>query len=397
MKHSDSPEDWRAGGFGLYLHWPFCAAKCPYCDFNSHVQAKVDQRRWAEAYCREIARVGAETEGRVLRSLFLGGGTPSLMYPETVAAILEAVRGTWTLANDVEITLEANPGSVEAERFRGYAAAGVNRISMGFQSLDDAALRQLGRVHTVDESLRALEIAGSTFARVSFDLIYARQGQTLESWRAELERALSFGTEHLSLYQLTIEEGTPFARRHEAGLLRGLPDEDLAAEMYEMTQEMCERAGLPAYEVSNHARPGAESRHNMIYWTGGDYAGIGPGAHGRLTMAGARVATECPRQPGAWLEAAERGNGEGRRVVLSPHEQATEYLIMGLRSEAGLDLGRLRRLVGDRVPQEAVDELAGLGLIEQRGDLLVATRAGRLLLDAVIRRLSDCLTPDSQA
>lgn len=396
MKHSSPPEDWRSGGFGLYLHWPFCAAKCPYCDFNSHVQAAVDQRRWAEAFRREIARVGAETEGRVLRSVFLGGGTPSLMLPETVATVLEAVRATWSVANDVEITLEANPGSVEAGRFRGYAEAGVNRVSMGFQSLDDAALRQLGRIHTVEESLRALDIAMSVFERVSFDLIYARQGQGLEDWRAELSQALSFGTEHLSLYQLTIEEGTPFARRRDAGLLRGLPDEELAAEMYDMTQEMCEAAGLPGYEISNHARPGAESRHNMIYWTGGDYAGIGPGAHGRLTLAGRRVATECPRQPGAWLEAAERGSGEGRRIVLSPQEQAAEYLIMGLRSVVGLDLVRLGRLGGGVVPPETIRELIDLGLIEVRYDVLVATRAGRLLLDAVTRRLSDHLPDGAQ-
>ncbi len=280
-------EDWQQGGFGFYVHWPFCASKCPYCDFNSHVSAEIDESRWVRAYLREIDRYAAEVPERVLTSIFFGGGgTPSLMAPDTVSAILERIRAHWPVANDLEVTLEANPGSVEAGRFRGYADAGVNRVSVGVQALNDADLRRLGRLHTVEEALAALEIARNTFERVSFDLIYARQGQTLEEWRAELSGALEFAADHLSLYQLSIEPGTAFGDRYDAGKLRGLPDEDLSAEMYLLTQEMCETAGFHAYEVSNHAKPGAESRHNQIYWRYGDYAGIGPGAHSRLTVDG---------------------------------------------------------------------------------------------------------------
>lgn len=387
VKHP-APDDWQIGGFGLYVHWPFCESKCPYCDFNSHVHDHIDQRRWLSAYRREIDRVGAETPGRVLKSVFFGGGTPSLMAPETVAGIIEAVQATWTLANDCEVTLEANPGSVEAQRFAGYAAAGVNRISMGFQGLDDDSLRLLGRRHSATESLRALEVARSHFDRVSFDLIYARQDQTLAAWTAELATALSFGTDHLSLYQLTIEDGTPFARRHAAGGLRGLPGEDLAVDMYNVTQDMCEDAGLPAYEVSNHAKPGCESRHNMIYWTAGDYAGIGPGAHGRLTLGSQRLATACYRQPNVWLTAAEGGSGECERETLKRSDQAFEYLIMGLRTMTGLDVGRLERLAGAEMPHDIVLELTNQGLVRQDDGFLRTTRNGRLLLDAIIRELA---------
>lgn len=389
MKHSAPADDWRAGGFGLYVHWPFCQSKCPYCDFNSHVQERVDQRRWLAAYQREIRRVGAETEGRVLKSVFFGGGTPSLMLPETVAGILETVRHTWFWSNDCEVTLEANPGSVEAQRFADFAAAGVNRVSLGLQSLDDDSLRLLGRLHGVAESLRALEIARSTFERVSFDLIYARQNQSMESWRKELSTALGFGTEHLSLYQLTIEDGTPFARRFAVGRLPGLPPEDLAADLYEMTQDMCEAAGLPAYEVSNHARSGAQSRHNMIYWTGGDYAGVGPGAHGRLTLDRGRIATVSHRQPGAWLDAVENGCGEIPRESLSPEDQAMEFLIMGLRTSTGLDLGRLERLTGLTVPPATLEDLQEIGLAVAENRVLRTTRQGRLLLNSIIAKLAD--------
>ncbi|HDR29144.1 radical SAM family heme chaperone HemW, partial [Rhodovulum sp.] len=284
-------EDWQAGGFGLYVHWPFCLSKCPYCDFNSHVAASIDMGEWQRAYLSEIRRIGAETGPRTLTSVFFGGGTPSLMAPDLVAAILDTVRATWPCANDMEVTLEANPGSVEAGRFAGYRDAGVGRVSLGVQALNDADLGRLGRLHSAAEARAAFDIARNTFERVSFDLIYARQDQLLADWQAELGQALALGVDHLSLYQLTIEPGTAFGDRHARGGLRGLPDDDRAADMYLATQEICAAAGLPAYEVSNHARPGAESRHNLIYWRYGDYAGIGPGAHGRLTLDGRRWAT----------------------------------------------------------------------------------------------------------
>ena len=333
-------DDWRSGGFGLYLHWPFCAAKCPYCDFNSHVSASIDQRRWQAAYLSEIDRIGAETNGRVLNTVFFGGGTPSLMDPELVAAILDRVRATWPLSNDLEVTLEANPTSVEAGRFRAYAEAGVNRLSMGVQALNDADLRRLGRMHSVAEARAAFEIARGAFTRVSFDLIYARQDQTMDGWRAELQEALAMAVDHLSLYQLTIEDGTAFGARHAAGGLRGLPDEDLSADLYLATQDILARAGMPAYEVSNHAESGQESRHNLVYWRGGDWIGIGPGAHGRLTLAGQRHATWTELSPAAWLEQASTGNGEAGRELLSATDRAGEYLMMSLRTVEGLDLAQ---------------------------------------------------------
>ena len=274
MFHVKQSEDWRQGGFGLYLHWPFCTSKCPYCDFNSHVSARVDQNRWRSAYLSEIARLGAESSGRLLESVFFGGGTPSLMDPGLVDDILDAIRRTWRVANDWEVTLEANPGSVEAGRFAAYRQAGVNRISLGVQSLRDDDLVRLGRRHSVAEAKAAFATARELFDRVSFDLIYARQGQTLGEWQTELAEALDLSVDHLSLYQLTIEDGTPFAALRNSGKLRGLPDEDLAADMYLATQDMCGAAGMPAYEVSNHARAGAESRHNRIYWSAGDFAGL---------------------------------------------------------------------------------------------------------------------------
>lgn len=381
-------EDWRRGGFGLYLHWPFCQSKCPYCDFNSHVAAQIDQRRWQRAYLSEIDRVGALTKGRVLNSVFFGGGTPSLMEPELVAAILERVRATWTPANDIEITLEANPGSVEGGRFRGYAEAGVNRISMGIQALNDRDLQRLGRLHSVAEAVAAFDVARGVFDRVSFDLIYARQDQTVAEWRAELRQALSMAIDHLSLYQLTIEEGTAFADRLAKGGLRGLPSEDVAADMYEATQEICGEAGMAAYEVSNHARAGAESRHNLIYWRMGDYAGIGPGAHGRLTLAGTRFATEAPRQPGAWLERVEQGaGGDKLRERLLPDEQATELALMSLRLTEGMELDRFETLAGRPVDANRVQELTELGLLGERAGWLRATPAGRMVLNSLLRRL----------
>lgn len=381
-------EDWRHGGFGLYLHWPFCASKCPYCDFNSHVAAGIDQDRWKRAYLCEIARIGTETRGRVLNTVFFGGGTPSLMEPDTVAAILEAVGATWPLANDLEVTLEANPGSVEAGRFRAYAEAGVNRLSMGVQALNDADLRRLGRLHTAAEARAAFDIARAAFPRVSFDLIYARQDQTVSDWEAELHEALVLAVDHLSLYQLTIEDGTAFGARHAAGRLKGLPDDDSAADMYLITQEILSSAGMPAYEVSNHARTGAESRHNLIYWRYGDYAGIGPGAQGRLTLGGRRVATDTPRAPGAWLAQVEAaGHGELPREPLRPEEQAAEYLMMALRLAEGLDMDRHAALAGRPLSHGAVARLEDLSMIRREGTRVCPTQAGRAVLNAVIREL----------
>ena len=381
-------EDWRNGGFGLYIHWPFCQAKCPYCDFNSHVVASIDQKRWQRAYLSEIARVGAETEGRVLNSVFFGGGTPSLMEPALVAAILDKVRATWPQANDLEVTLEANPTSVEAGRFAGYREAGVNRVSLGVQSLNDDDLRRLGRLHSVAEARAAFEIARTTFDRLSFDLIYARQDQSLAAWRSELTEALSMANDHLSLYQLTIEEGTAFGDRYARGKLPGLPDEDNAGDMYFLTQELCEAAGMPAYEVSNHAKPGAESRHNLIYWRYGDYAGIGPGAHGRLTLGGRRFATETPLQPGAWMDAVEnRGSGESLRAPLPLKDQGSEYVMMGLRLHEGISLSRYKTLTGEPLNDNKINMLKEIEMVETRGDILRTTSSGRAVLNAILRDL----------
>ncbi len=382
------PEDWRAGGFGLYLHWPFCQAKCPYCDFNSHVAAGIDQARWQRAYLAEIDRVAAETPGRVLQTVFFGGGTPSLMAPELVGSVVDRIRARWPMANDPEITLEANPTSVEAGRFRAFRDAGVTRISMGIQSLDDDHLRALGRLHTAAEARAAFGIARATFPRVSFDLIYARQHQTLAGWRTELSSALEMAADHLSLYQLTIEDGTAFGDRAARGRLPGLPDEDAAADLYLATEELCAAAGLPAYEVSNHARPGAESRHNLIYWRSGDYAGIGPGAHGRLTLGPARLAIETPKSPADWLAQVERlGHGEAARVALPLPDQAAEYLMMGLRLGEGIDLARHARLAGRGLPADRLARLADLGLVVAEEGRLRATPRGRMVLNAVIRDL----------
>ena len=380
-------DDWRNGGFGLYVHWPFCEAKCPYCDFNSHVSRNIDQKQWLDAYLSELKRSAAETPGRVLNTIFFGGGTPSLMAPETVATVIDTARSLWRPANDMEITLEANPGSVEAGRFAAYRDAGVNRISMGIQALNDEDLRRLGRIHSVAEARAAFDIARTCFDRVSFDLIYARQYQTLEAWRAELTEALSMAIDHLSLYQLTIEAGTAFGDRYSVGKLRGLPEDDNAADMYLATQEICEAHGIPAYEVSNHAVPGAESRHNLIYWRYGDYVGIGPGAHGRITVDGQRIATETHLAPTAWLSAAAQGNGEKLRAPLTTEEQANEYLMMCLRLTEGLDIDRYCRLAGRSLPQTKLDYLQEIGMITQQENRLAATADGRAVLNAVIREL----------
>jgi putative oxygen-independent coproporphyrinogen III oxidase len=384
--------DWENAGFGIYVHWPFCAAKCPYCDFNSHVSRQIDESRWLNAYLSELDRAATELPGRIVRSVFFGGGTPSLMQPDTVGKIIERIRSLWPMANDPEITLEANPGSVEAGRFKSYSDGGVTRISMGVQALNDRDLKRLGRIHTVAEAKRAFDIARNAFDRVSFDLIYARQDQSLSDWKAELNEALAMAIDHLSLYQLTIEDGTAFADRYAAGGLKGLPLEDSAADMFELTQDLCDAAGLGAYEVSNHAKFGSESQHNLIYWRYGDYLGIGPGAHGRLTLGGRRYATECTRMPDAWLRAAESGTAEKPRLALSGIDQANEYLLMGLRVSEGIDLRRVDTLARAPLSPTSIAHLTDNGLIAVDGHILKATEQGRLLLNSVISELM--FTPD---
>jgi putative oxygen-independent coproporphyrinogen III oxidase len=374
--------------FGIYVHWPFCQSKCPYCDFNSHVSAKIDQSQWLAAYRAELARHAGETQGRTVRTVFFGGGTPSLMDPETVDGVLAAIRSHWTIANDWEVTLEANPTSVEAGRFRAYRQAGVNRISMGLQSLNDAHLRALGRLHTVAEAKAAFSIARNTFDRVSFDLIYARQDQTLADWRAELTEALALAADHLSLYQLTIEDGTAFGDRFARGLLKGLPSEDTQADMFDLTTELTTKAGLPAYEVSNHARPGAECQHNLIYWRSGDWLGVGPGAHGRLTLPEGRFATVAHRAPGAWLKAVNDGSGELPRERLTPTERADEYLLMGLRLSDGIDFDHHAALGGQPIPNYKLSEMEDLGMVVRDGTRLFVTAKGRPLLNAVLAKLA---------
>ncbi|MBM7067276.1 radical SAM family heme chaperone HemW [Actibacterium sp. 188UL27-1] len=372
-------------GFGLYLHWPFCQAKCPYCDFNSHVVAQIDQTAWAEAYGQQIEYFGELTKGRILNSVYFGGGTPSLMDVAVVDAVLDKIRATWSLANDIEVTLEANPTSVEADRFRDYRMAGVNRVSMGIQALRDADLRALGRLHSVSEALAAFDIARRIFDRVSFDLIYARQDQSLAAWEAELTEALALSADHLSLYQLTIEDGTAFADRFNAGKLRGLPAEDLSADMYELTQNLCEASGLPSYEVSNHAAHGAQSQHNLIYWRGGDWVGIGPGAHGRLTMADGRHGTQTDLSPQIWLEHCRQDPARPTYwEPILPAGHLTERLMMGLRLNEGVVLdNNFRRQINSC----KVKYLLELGLLCEKNDRLITTRKGRLVLNSVLSEL----------
>lgn len=378
-------------GFGVYVHWPFCAAKCPYCDFNSHVRHQpVDQARYVAAFRREIATMAARSRGQRVTSVFLGGGTPSLMEPGTVAAILDAVAEAWTVEEGAEITLEANPSSVEAERFRGYRAAGVNRVSLGVQALNDTDLRRLGRLHDVTQALGAIGLARDIFPRLSFDLIYARPDQTVEAWEAELGRAIDLAADHLSLYQLTIEEGTAFHALHKAGKLK-VPDGELSAELYEATQRLTAARGLPAYEISNHAMPGAESRHNLTYWRYGLYAGVGPGAHGRLMgEGGVRHAVSNEKHPETWLKMVEDWDaGIDLDEPLGAAEQADELLLMGLRLVEGLDLKRWRALTGRDVDPVVESDLKRHGMIERLGpNRIRATPAGMLVLDAVVADLA---------
>ncbi|MEL7466369.1 MAG: radical SAM family heme chaperone HemW [Pseudomonadota bacterium] len=379
-------EDWRNGGFGVYVHWPFCLALCPYCDFNSHVRREVDHDRWRAALIAELERARVLTGPRAADAIFFGGGTPSLMAPETVGGIIEAVDRLWGFAPEAEVTLEANPTSIEAARFAAYASAGVNRVSMGAQALNDADLKRLGRMHSAAEARAAFDIARKAFDRVSFDLIYARQDQTPDQWAAELREAIDMAVDHLSLYQLTIEHGTRFAELHARGGLRGLPTDDRAAEMYEITQEVTSAAGMPAYEVSNHARPGAKSRHNLIYWRYGDYVGVGPGAHGRLTLDGKRWATETPRGPEDWLAAVE-GEGATAREALPADAPADEYALLSLRLAEGLDLERRAALAGAPIATDRIADAARHGLALRDGDRLKATPEGRAVLNALLASL----------
>lgn len=380
-----------AAPFGIYVHWPFCKSKCPYCDFNSHVRSALDEARWRKALLAELDYYAGETAGRLVSSVFFGGGTPSLMAPDTVASLLERVASRWSLAEDLEITLEANPTSVEAEKFRDLRAAGVNRVSLGVQSLDPQALAFLGRGHSVGEAVAAVELARRHFPRFSFDLIYARPGQDEAAWRAELGQALRLAGDHLSLYQLTIEPGTAFATAHDRGDF-ALPEDDAAGALYELTQEHLAAAGLPAYEISNHARPGSESRHNLVYWRYGDYLGIGPGAHGRLTRAGTKLATRQFRAPETWLAAVEaRGEGTQERVAIGPAERCEEMLMMGLRLAEGVPRSRFRRECGGE-PESVLDADrlsrlvdAGFLVLDEAG--LRGTPAGRQRLNAVLGAL----------
>lgn len=380
----------RTPGFGIYLHWPFCAAKCPYCDFNSHVRHQpVDQARFAAAFERELATMRARTGPRTVTSIFLGGGTPSLMEPRTVGALLDAVAANWSVPDGIEVTLEANPSSVEADRFRGYRAAGVNRVSLGVQALNDRDLKFLGRLHNVEEALKAIGLARETFPRLSFDLIYARPGQSEEAWAEELRQAIGHAADHLSLYQLTIEEGTRFQLLHAAGKL-DMPDGDHAARLYEITQEVTAAHGLPAYEISNHARPGAESRHNLVYWRYGEYVGVGPGAHGRFIENGRRHVTFTEKMPETWLERVEtKGHGVIGGEVLTHDEEADEFLLMGLRLVEGIDLPRYEALSGRALSNSRIAVLQEEGLVEPIGNTrLRATPQGMIVLDAVVADLA---------
>ncbi|MGD9510598.1 MAG: radical SAM family heme chaperone HemW [Geminicoccaceae bacterium] len=386
-----SPAILAEGGFALYVHWPFCRAKCPYCDFNSHVRAGVDHVRWRAALLAELDHFAELTRGRRLDSIFFGGGTPSLMDPETVGAVIERAFTRWSAAPDVEVTLEANPTSVEAGLFRGFRAAGVDRVSLGVQALDDRDLAFLGREHDVATALAAVDLAGEVFPRHSFDLIYARPGQTASAWRSELRRALQHANGHLSLYQLTIEPGTRFHALVEAGRLVPM-DQDEQAELYELTEDTLAAAGLAAYEVSNHARRDEECRHNLVYWRYGDYVGIGPGAHGRLTLGECRVGTHTERVPERWLTAVERdGTGEIERELLSRREQTIEMLMMGLRLSEGVDEERLARVAGGPVTTmldgRGLDRALAAGWLRRGDGRLIATPAGRQRLDHVLRLL----------
>ncbi|HKX11241.1 MAG TPA: radical SAM family heme chaperone HemW [Stellaceae bacterium] len=375
----------------LYVHWPFCKSKCPYCDFNSHVRASIDEARWRAALLKDLEHYAALTRERPITSIFFGGGTPSLMTAETVGAVIDRAARLWSFEPGIEITLEGNPTSVEAAHFRDFRTAGINRVSLGVQALDDAALKFLGRGHDVAEALAALDVARRTFERFSFDLIYARPGQTVAAWERELDRAVTLAGEHLSVYQLTIEAGTAFAPAHARGDFV-LPDEETQAALYEATLTRLEAANLPAYEISNHARPGAGCRHNLVYWRYGDYIGVGPGAHGRLTLDSGRVATRQHRAPETWLDAVERaGHGGEAPIALTPDEQRDELVMMGLRLAEGIPRNRFRERLGldleMALDPDRIAPLIEAGFLELDGTRLAATAAGRQRLNAVLASL----------
>ena len=371
--------------FGLYIHWPFCKSKCPYCDFNSHVRDRIDHDRWRKALLKELEATAARTGPRPLSSIFFGGGTPSLMEPDTAAALISRAKELWQPTDDLEITLEANPTSVEADKFRRFARAGINRLSMGIQSLDDQVLHFLGREHSAHEARGAIELAASTFPRYSFDLIYTRPGQTVPEWRAELDEALKLAGDHLSLYQLTIEPGTAFHTRHRLGEFE-MPDEETSGQLFEVTQEVLEARNMPAYEISNHATPGGESRHNLVYWRYQDYAGIGPGAHARLTLAGQKWAETRIRLPEKWLETAESSEeGFADRQMIDPDQQLQEAVLMGLRLKEGVLLDRLPPEGRTALETEGrLDILIEEGLLSREADILRTTETGRQRLNAVL-------------
>jgi oxygen-independent coproporphyrinogen-3 oxidase len=376
-------------GFGVYVHWPFCLSKCPYCDFNSHVRREIDEDRFVEAFAVELAHRAKLAPGREVRSVFFGGGTPSLMSPSTVEAILGQIASHWTLAKDVEITLEANPTSVEASRFRGFKSAGVNRVSLGIQALNDIDLKGLGRQHSVAEALMALDVANSVFERASFDLIYGRAGQTAAAWRKELDLALARGPEHVSLYQLTIEPDTLFERMVNTGKMT-IPDAETQRALWDVTQEVTARHGLPSYEVSNHARPGAECRHNLVYWRYGEYVGVGPGAHGRIVTTRGRRAQACERHPEMWLTCVEtEGHGLVEDELLNAEQEGDEFLLMGLRLREGIDPQRYFLLTGKKLSPSRISELIGDGLVEvTRENRLRVSSEGFPVLDAVVADLA---------
>ena len=376
--------DWQNAGFGVYIHWPFCAAKCPYCDFNSHVSGGVDHDHWRTELVAEIAAAANRIGKRRVDTIFFGGGTPSLMEPKTVGAIIEEIARVWNLSPSAEITLEANPTSIESAKFAAFANAGINRVSMGMQAMNDADLKRLGRMHSSAEGREAFDIAKQHFDRVSFDLIYARQDQSLAAWESELTQAIDMAVDHLSLYQLTIEPNTAFGNLHARGKLGGLPSDDLSSDMYQLTQQICTANGMPAYEVSNHASSGQESQHNLIYWRYGDYVGIGPGAHGRITVDGQRIATEQPRMPDTWLASTNRTIDT---EVLTADNQAVEYLMMSLRLREGSDRARYHALGGIELPHLALAEMVQTGLLTLSNSHIRATDKGRMILNSVLRSL----------
>ena len=381
-------DDWENGGFGIYIHWPFCAAKCPYCDFNSHVRKSVDQSRWLSAIRLELKNSAIRTKGRTVNTIFFGGGTPSLMEPETVAGIIKEIAKLWVLALDIEISLEANPTSVEAQKFSDFRKAGINRISMGIQSLRNDDLKALGRMHSVNEARKAFDIAKDNFERVSFDLIYARQGQSKFDWEIELKEASSMAVDHLSLYQLTIEDGTRFGDLYERGNLKGMPNDSLAADMYDITQEVTLQNDMPAYEISNHAIEGAESRHNLIYWRYGDYIGVGPGAHGRISENGNKIATTTIENPENWLRGVElNGTSTIDDEVINHIDQASEYLMMSLRLIEGVDMERYKKISGVALDNKLIDKNIENGLITVINNNLIATQRGRIILNTLIKDL----------